>query len=436
MTLTQKKISAFCAVVVCFLLQVFFSIKAQQDLHVYHHQIEEEWEELSRIQSLEDLLDGQRAILTAVADGQAAIPVMPGSATVRAISGILEKLPPGNEDLSMGRSGHQQVEERYLVRIVAPLQKCLKDYTEDFAKGAMTPAKARAYLQQVTDIQVQNISLRQADAGFAREALERAQLARRQTLRDSLIFSGILFLGLVGWAVYFFINLGYQTNLEIARQKMTAAGILAQSVAHEIRNPLGIIKSSADLLARRNTLDTEGRELAVYMVEEVDRIDGLIRELLSLSSSRDVPRQMADIGAIIRSVLELARGRLGEAGVSVNFSNQASGVLCSCIPGQIRQVVLNLFLNAIAVSPKDSTIDIVTRKQDNSYVIMVKDHGPGFAPGAKEKMFDLFYTTRESGFGIGLAVVKHIVENHGGTVTAQNVVDDPGALFTVFLPLA
>ena len=302
MTLTQKKIGAFGIIVICFLLQVFFSIKAQQDLHVYHHEIEEEWGELSRIQSLEDLLNGQRVALTAVADGQLTPPVSIG--TAEAISGILDDLAPANDDLSRGHSRHQLVEDHYLVRIVVPLQGCLKDYTEALAKGTMTPAMARVYLQKVTDIQMQIMRLRQADAGFAREALDKAQLARRETLRHSLVFSGILFLGFIGWAVYFFINLGYQTNLEIARQKITSAGILAQSVAHEIRNPLGIIKSSADLLARRSTLDTEGRELAGYMVEEVDRIDGLIRELLSLSSRKDVPRQMADIGAIIRSVLE------------------------------------------------------------------------------------------------------------------------------------
>ena len=436
MTLTQKKIGAFSLIVICFLLQVFFSIKAQQDLHVYHHEIEDEWEELSRIQSLEDLLSGQRAILTAVADGQAVGLSSSRSVSTAAIAAVLDDLARDMADYSRGHSEHQVIEERYLDRIIEPLRGCLKDYTEVLTKGTMTPAMAGMYLQKVTDIQAQIIRLRQADAGFAREALDKAQLARRETLRHSLIFSGILFLGLVAWAVYFVINLGYQTNLEIERQKITSAGILAQSVAHEIRNPLGIIKSSADLLARRSTLDTEGRELAGYMVEEVDRIDGLIRELLSLSSRKDVPRQMADIGAIIRSVLELARGRLGEAGVAVNYSNQASGVLCSCIPGQIRQVILNLFLNAIAVSPKDSTIDIVTRKQDNSYVITVKDHGPGLAPGVKEKIFDLFYTTRESGFGIGLAVVKHIVENHGGSVSAQNVADEPGAIFTVLLPLA
>jgi signal transduction histidine kinase len=433
-TLSQKKIVAFGVFFIFFILQVCFNINALLGLHVSHHVIEEEWDELNRVQTLEDLLDEQSVILRAASDGKD-IRSAPEIGRLADISKILDGL---NAEYGVHhgptRTEHERKEDAYLADITRPLRAYLDEYGAALSGRYLSASMARDYLKRLTQIRGVTLLLRQTDAAFAQKALDQAKNARKRTLRDSLIISVILFTALAVWAVYFLVNLNRQTQLEIFQQKIMTAGLLAQSLAHEIRNPLGVIKSAADLLSRRQGLDKESQELAGYMVEEVQRIDSLIKELLSLSRKKSESREDADIGQIIRSVLDLIGGKLKQAKVTAHFTNRAGGILCHCVPGQIRQIVLNLLLNAIDVSPPQASIEIFTENKDNAYVLRVRDHGKGFSIKDKEKIFDLFYTTKESGFGIGLAVVKRIVNEHGGTIQVQSSAVQ-GSTFIVSIPL-
>jgi len=435
MTLNQKKITAFGVFFIFFVIQVYFSINALMKLHVSHHVIEEEWKEFNRVQALEDLLDEQNASLIVMFDGKNVQPPIQSSKHLNDIADILDDLDKDYQSHKiLSRTEHEQVEDAYLINIVGPLRSYLKEYSMANFRGRLRVPMAKEFAKRLNDIRHQILLLRQSDAEFAQKALDVAKNARRQTLRNSLIISIILAIALMLWAIYFLINLNRQTRLEIYQQKIMTAGLLAQSLAHEIRNPLGIIIGAGDLLAQRQSLDQESRELAGYMVEEVKRIDSLINELLSLSRKKSESKEKVDIGLIIRSVLELTGGKMKQSGITVNFTHKAAGVFCSCVPGQVRQVVLNLLLNAIDVSSSHDTIEITTEKKDNYYVLTIRDYGKGFPMKDKEKIFDLFYTTKESGFGIGLAVVKRIVDEHGGSIQVYSWPKE-GAMFTVSFPL-
>lgn len=435
MTLNQKKIAAFGVFFLLFILQTAFSIIALYKLHISHHVIEEEWEEFNRVQSLEDLLDAQSMQLLAVPAGKTFKPSVQSAKEVSLISAILGDMASeyGSHQQS-GRTEHEKVENSHLANIIGPLQVYLKEYNYAIAKKKLTNTLAKDFAIRLNTIIHQIQLLRKADAEFAQTALSVAKKARQQTLRDSIAISITIIVILIFWAIYFLVRLERQTRLEIYQQKIMTAGLLAQSLAHEIRNPLGVIKSAADILAKRQGLDKESRELAGYMVDEVVRIDSLIKELLSLSRKKNEVREDADIGQIIRSVLDLTSAKIKQAGVTVHFIQKADGVMCYCVPGQIRQVVLNLILNALDVSPKDGSIDITAEKKENFFIMTFRDYGEGFPFQDKERIFDLFYTTKESGFGIGLAVVKRIIDEHQGEIHAQSWAGQ-GSLFTVILPL-
>ncbi|MBF0619608.1 MAG: hypothetical protein HQL19_05520 [Candidatus Omnitrophica bacterium] len=436
MTLDQKKIAAFGGFFILFVLQVLFSVSALQSLHASHRVIEQEWKEYIRVQALEDLLDEQSAVLM---DAPTGVPSMSGAG----LEEIFVRTAKIGEELAAEyelrrraqRGGYEDAQDGHLRRIIEPLRAFLKEYRHVTGTGRLVASEAGEYAKKIADIRREVILLGQADAAVAQKALDQAQHARRNTLQDSLIISAALFVILVLWAGYFLINLNRQTRNEISRQKLMTAGLLAQSLAHEIRNPLGVIKSAADLLAHRSSLDPESRELAGYMVDEVTRIDGQITGLLSLSHPKSAPREPSDIGRIIHSVLDLIAGKMKSTGVTAVFVNNAEGALCRCAPDQMRQVILNLLLNALDVSPANGVIDITAGQKDGFYVMTFQDRGKGFSMRDKEKIFDLFYTTKESGFGIGLAVVKRIVSEHRGRVEVHSA-PGQGAIFSIYLPMA
>ncbi|MDE2028223.1 MAG: GHKL domain-containing protein [Candidatus Omnitrophica bacterium] len=435
MTLNQKKIIAFAVFFLLFILQTAFSINALYNLHASQHVIEEEWSEFNRVQSLEDLLDDQSVQLVSMPDGKVFRPDAQSANEVKHIAAILNEVVEeyGSHE-GTERTAHERVEEGYLKNIVGPLQAYLNDYNAAVANGGLTTSLAKGYAARLKMISSQIKLLRKADAAFARKAMGLAKKARQQTLRNGIVISVILIIILLLWAAYFLVRLDRQTRLEIYQQKIMTAGLLAQSLAHEIRNPLGVIKGAADILAKRDSLDKESRELAGYMVDEVVRIDSLIKELLSLSRKKSESRENADIGQIIRSALDLTSAKMRQAGVVVHFTQKAEGLLCYCVPGQIRQIILNLLLNALDVSPDNSSIEIAAEKKDNFIIITFRDYGKGIPAQDKERIFDLFYTTKESGFGIGLAVVKRIINEHQGQIDVQSWLGQ-GSLFTVVLPV-
>jgi two-component system sensor histidine kinase HydH len=229
-------------------------------------------------------------------------------------------------------------------------------------------------------------------------------------------------------------------DLEHSREQLVRAGKLAvvgemaAIMAHEVRTPLGILKTSAQLLQRKPDLSAEEQELTGYIVSETDRLNRLVTTLLECASPRLPEFQPRDLHEILEHVLGLVGGKAEKSGIHLEARLAAKHSILACDREQMIQVFLNLIINAIQHLPGgDHTggrIRVVSGDADGGVVVRVEDDGPGIPEADAAKVFDPFFTRREGGIGLGLTIVQQIVQAHGGEITVGRG-DLGGACFTV-----
>ncbi|WP_454819309.1 ATP-binding protein [Labrys neptuniae] len=228
------------------------------------------------------------------------------------------------------------------------------------------------------------------------------------------------------------------------RERMTTLGEVAAGLAHEVRNPLGIIKTSAELLqSSANLTEVETRRLG-YVIDEVRRIDQLIRDFLAFARP---PQRMTDLAPVdlVDRVLGSCQSEIEQQQVLVNVEDESGGARIHVDRDQMIQACLNLVLNALqamegtpelatapglAVRPR---LDIrITTEGDEVHFIFA-DNGPGIPSTLIDRIFDPFVTTKDSGTGLGLARVFAVAEGHGGWIEARNATHG-GAIFELVIP--
>lgn len=200
---------------------------------------------------------------------------------------------------------------------------------------------------------------------------------------------------------------------ELARQESLAAtGTMAAGLAHEVRTPLSVIRGSAEMLARRAAPGSREAELAAFMTDEADRLSRLVDDLLAFARPRDPGREPADLAAVARRVA----GAPGIGGGAVPVEARLEPAPVSGDPGQLYQVALNLVANAVQASPPGSPVTVRTAVEGEDAVLEVADAGPGIPPDDLPMVWTPFFSRRSGGTGLGLPIVRRIVEAHGGTV--------------------
>ncbi len=227
-----------------------------------------------------------------------------------------------------------------------------------------------------------------------------------------------------------------QANVEKLRrsERLYAAGQLAASLAHEIRNPLEGISGAATLLKRGKVTGDNFLDCLEIIELESQRLNKLLTGFLEFARPR-LPRfQPADIGAVIDSVRLLVAQSPLARDTNVSASVAANVPEVECDPEQLKQVLLNLVLNAVEASPAGAEVHIVAAAQGGRVSISVVDEGRGIPPTHKDKIFEPFFTTREKGSGLGLAIAANMVQQLGGTVSAENN-RERGMTFCVELPV-
>ena len=233
-------------------------------------------------------------------------------------------------------------------------------------------------------------------------------------------------------------------HAELAHSNRVAtAGALTGSIAHEIRQPLTAIVSSAS--AGLNFLNHkvpnlgEVRLALQHIVREGHRADTVIANIRTMFRKDATQRLPCDVNKLIRDVLSIADGQMRTASVATRTRLPDSPpVVVTGDPVQLRQVILNLVMNAVeamSAVPPDSRLLQVTTGSDHGLVwITVRDSGPGIASDALAHIFDPFFTTKPGGMGMGLSICKTIVEAHGGELAASQS-PEGGAAFRILLPL-
>lgn len=224
-----------------------------------------------------------------------------------------------------------------------------------------------------------------------------------------------------------------QENFERMKraERLYAVGQLSAGLAHEIRNPLASIAGAVGILERNSSSEQKRIECIQIVKKENQRLNQLLSSFLDFARPRPPKYLSTDVRTILDSVVDLAAH--ATAGKSIVFRNEtAPGVSIECDPEQLKQVLLNLLINAIQAM-KEGDIVLSARREHERVWIQVKDEGCGISAEARDRIFDPFFTTKESGTGLGLAVAHQIVEQHGGILTAENNAER-GMTFSVQLP--
>jgi signal transduction histidine kinase len=219
--------------------------------------------------------------------------------------------------------------------------------------------------------------------------------------------------------------------------RLASLGEMAANVAHEVRNPLASIKASMlmlrdDLTHYHIPTSDETQESVTVVLEEVERLDAIVRDLLLFARPRQLHRITCDIAELCDRVLDLLKNTCLEANVVVRRTYEDVPPLWIDV-GQIEQVLINLCMNAIQAMPDGGELTVSCSKNDDGVDIAISDTGMGISPQQARRIFQPFFTTKAHGIGLGLAISKRLVEDHGGSI---RVAEDTGngAAVIVYLP--
>jgi signal transduction histidine kinase len=220
----------------------------------------------------------------------------------------------------------------------------------------------------------------------------------------------------------------------ISRSRLALLGEIAASIAHDVRTPLSVLKTSAQLLASGELPLDDQRNLSRMVAAEVDRLNKVVTNLVDLARPRVAQRTAQPLDGLAERAAAVLRPWARSRGVEIETTG-AGGSLHVRVDGdQMQQVLLNLMHNAVLASPDPGRVAVHSDARGPWAVIEVSDSGPGFSEEALARAFSPFFTTRPDGTGLGLAIVKRIVEEHGGDVGVQNR-DGGGASVWCRLPL-
>ena len=216
-------------------------------------------------------------------------------------------------------------------------------------------------------------------------------------------------------------------------ERLTAAGQLSASLAHEIRNPLASISGATGILARGQVSPAARAECLDILAKESQRLNKLLSNFLDFARPRLPRMQPASPYEIVQSVVALAQHSATDQQVTLQVEAESSNREIECDPEQIKQLLLNLILNAVQATPRGGLVTVRSFFAAESLCIQVADTGCGISSEAREHIFDPFFTTKENGTGLGLAIAANIAAQHGGSLTCRPNAAS-GAIFLLELP--
>lgn len=218
------------------------------------------------------------------------------------------------------------------------------------------------------------------------------------------------------------------------KDRLAALGKAVAGVAHEIRNPLNSMKLTLELLNRRLKKGAATSDEATAAIREVDRLDRIVGRLLAFGRPVLTDRHAQNVVPLLSHAISMVHEQSRRKDVRIAAETGSAPELVADIDGpQIQQVIINLLLNAIDASPPS---DVVTAKLEiasGHLAVTVADNGAGIPAGAQAHIYDVYFTTKPDGVGLGLSVSREIVANHGGTMEFESGPD--GTTFRISLPV-
>lgn len=226
-----------------------------------------------------------------------------------------------------------------------------------------------------------------------------------------------------------------QAQRDLVRaSKLAMIGEMSSIIIHEVRTPLGIMRSSAQMLKREPGLSVESKELIGFIESETDRLNRLVSAMLDSARPRALNMVATDVHRLIHQTGAMLSAQLDKSKLRVLENFTAANPIVDCDPEQLTQVLLNLILNAVQILRVGGKILISTCTEKDWFCIDIEDDGPGIPLEERSHVFEAFFFRREGGVGLGLAIVRQIILAHDGKIEAAES-QFGGARFTIRLPL-
>ncbi len=223
-----------------------------------------------------------------------------------------------------------------------------------------------------------------------------------------------------------------QLQLERSRH-LAVVGQMAANVAHEIKNPLASIKGAVEIVGNESTPAADRQEFQIIISKEIKRIDGTVKEFLEYARPRPTELRPLDLTTVVESVVRQIGAQPDYSSIQFDLQLQP-GVQVLGDSDKLHQVMLNLVINAIQSSPAGGTVSIsLTRTASNGARLAIADYGKGIRPEDRSRIFEPFYTTKPRGTGLGLTIVRGIVEDHRGHIEVSSS-ETGGTTFSITFP--
>jgi PAS domain S-box-containing protein len=225
-----------------------------------------------------------------------------------------------------------------------------------------------------------------------------------------------------------------ESEIEMSR-RMSASGRLTRGVAHEVKNPINAIVLHLQLLQNKlREIDPDTRRHMDIIENEIHRLDRVVQILVDFSRPRDLHIEEVDLRQLLDDVAMLAAPDAGQHGVAIELYCLAEPVMIKVDSDFMKQAILNVVLNGIQAMPQGGKLAISARCENDEIITEIRDQGPGIPPELQEKIFELYFTTKDGGSGIGLAQTYQILQWHYGSVDFESR-QGQGTTFRLHLPM-
>ena len=299
----------------------------------------------------------------------------------------------------------------------------------------------KRYLEVVKPVVVDESNLGFLKIGVALGSME---LAWRNSLHAVVILGlAVVAAGILGMAAIFHNQHLHQQEVKaleievLQRERLSALGNMAATVAHEVRNPLNSISIGLQRLKAefRPTDDQEQySRLTELMLGEVHRLNAIVEQFLSLARPVEIKPEALRVQDMLQEIATLVGDEAHQANVRIRVIAPPSLPALEADREYLRQTLLNLVLNGVQAMPAGGTLTLEAAKSNGNILIWVTDTGTGIAPENRTQIFEPYFTTKPKGSGLGLAITRRIVEAHRGAITVSSEVGE-GCRFQITLPI-
>jgi len=347
------------------------------------------------------------------------------------LTGNLIKKTPGYEKAVLGERSSQMITEtEELWGMNLPIgggEKKLRTYIP--FRGAHPFLGARSYVAGVFEV-IQDMSE------------EYESIARFQYLVFGL---SLLIMGAIFVALLLIVRKAETLLEDHAREqrelenqlhqaeRLAALGEMVAGVSHEIKNPLGIIQSTAELLAGLPDADKIQKRLSGVIREEAGRLNGIVTEFLDFARPQTPNVRETSLSDILMKNMSFLETLVEKEGIRVEHNLDGRVFLLTADPDQLYQAFLNILINAVQAQPEGGKITVHVTEERHGHRVEIRDQGAGIEEENIQKLFNPFFTTKERGSGLGLSIVKKIVEGHNGRIDISSRAGE-GTTVTLWLP--